>query len=262
MPMHEPIVAFDIGRMFFGREPPLFLLEIAFRTLVIYVYTLALIRWVGSRSIAQLSLVEFLLVIALGSAVGDAMFYPDVPLIHCMIVITLVVLLDKALSHLVTHSPRLEDVIEGKSVQVVRDGLIDCRVLDKSNLGHDELFEQLRLNEIENLGQVRAAYLETNGLLSVFKAESDRQQPGLSIDPPWDVEEPPRIKAGTRPPISGWYSCPRCANTLEMGARKPLPHCPVCNSNVWHQVGTIRNGRENEGEHPSRAAARPPQGED
>jgi len=235
--MEEPVVAFDIGRMVFGDEPPLFLLEIAFRTIVIYVYTLALIRWVGSRSIAQLSLVEFLLVIALGSAVGDAMFYPDVPLIHCMVVITVVVLLDKALSYLVTRSPRLEDVIEGKSVQVVCDGLINCRVLDKSNIGHDELFEQLRLNKVRNLGQVRAAYLETNGLLSVFKAEPDRQRPGLSIDPPWDVEEPPKIEAGAKPPRSGWFSCARCADTVEMSEKKTLPPCPICKGHVWHQSG-------------------------
>lgn len=236
--MNEPIVAFDFGRMFFGDEPLLFLLEIAFRTIVIYVYTLALIRWVGSRSIAQLSLVEFLLVIALGSAVGDAMFYPDVPLIHCMIVITVVVLLDKALSYLVTRSPRLEDVIEGKSVRVVRDGLIDWRILNTSNLGHDELFEQLRLNDVGNLGEVRAAYLETNGLLSVFKKEPDRPRPGLSIDPPWDVEEPAKIEAGTTGPVSGWYACPRCASTLEIDEDKALPPCPVCKSDVWHHAGT------------------------
>jgi uncharacterized membrane protein YcaP (DUF421 family) len=102
--------------MFFGDEPPLFLLEITFRTIVIYLYTLFLIRWVGSRSIAQLSLVEFLLVIALGSAVGDAMFYPDVPLFHCILVITVVVLLDKAIAFLISRNATLEDVIEGRRV--------------------------------------------------------------------------------------------------------------------------------------------------
>jgi uncharacterized membrane protein YcaP (DUF421 family) len=232
--MDEPVAAFDLGRMFFGREPALFLLEIAVRTIVIYVYTLTLIRWVGSRSIAQLSLVEFLLVIALGSAVGDAMFYPEVPLLHCMVVITVVVLLDKALSHLVTHSPRLEDMIEGKSVEVVRDGMIRCRVMDKSNLGHDELFEQLRLKEVANLGEVRTAYLETNGLVSVFKFPPDRQRPGLSIDPPWDVEEPLKIEAGTSVPTSGWYACPRCAGTMKTGAHEALPACPTCQGKVWH----------------------------
>ena len=74
--MEDPIVPFDLMRMFFGTDPALFYLEIVFRTFVIYAYALLLIRWVGGRGIAQMSVVEFLLVIALGSAVGDAMFYP------------------------------------------------------------------------------------------------------------------------------------------------------------------------------------------
>ncbi|MDP3264688.1 MAG: hypothetical protein U1E06_13565 [Tabrizicola sp.] len=51
------------------------------RTLIIYAYSLLLIRWIGGRGVAQMSVVEFLLVVALGSAVGDAMFYGDVPLL-------------------------------------------------------------------------------------------------------------------------------------------------------------------------------------
>lgn len=74
--MDEPVVAFDLGRMLLGDDPPLFLAEILVRTLIIYGWTLLLLRWVGGRSIAQLSIIEFLLVIALGSAVGDALFYP------------------------------------------------------------------------------------------------------------------------------------------------------------------------------------------
>ena len=86
--MNEPVVPFDLMPMFFGTDPTLFYLEIVFRTCVIYIYALLLIRWVGGRGIAQMSTVEFLLVIALGSAVGDAMFYPEVPIFHAMLVIT------------------------------------------------------------------------------------------------------------------------------------------------------------------------------
>ena len=232
--MNEPVIAFDFGRMFFGDEPPLFLLEIAIRTVVIYVYTLVLIRWIGSRSIAQLSLVEFLLVIALGSAVGDAMFYPDVPLVHCIVVITVVVLLDKALSYMVARNPRFEDIIEGKSVEVVRNGVVMHRALKGLNFGHDELFEQLRLKNVEHLGQVRAAYLETNGMLSVFTAIPRSEQPGLSIEPPWDVREPRKIEAGTTTPHKGLFACAQCASVMEISANKELPMCPICAGNVWH----------------------------
>ena len=40
-----------MGRMFFGDHPPLFYAEIAFRTVVIYAYTLALIRWIGASAV-------------------------------------------------------------------------------------------------------------------------------------------------------------------------------------------------------------------
>jgi len=232
--MDKAVVAFDFGRMFLGDEPALFLLEIAFRTVVIYLYTLLLIRWVGSRSIAQLSLVEFLLVIALGSAVGDAMFYPEVPLIHCMVVITVVVLLDKLLAFLVSRSAPLEDIIEGKSVEVVRNGVIDCRMLDKSNLGHDELFEQLRLKNIEQLGQVRAAYLETNGMVAVFPFAKGAERAGLSIDPPWDVMQPEEIKAGTAIPASATLACSRCATVRKNVANVPIESCLNCSGEIWH----------------------------
>jgi uncharacterized membrane protein YcaP (DUF421 family) len=93
--MDQPASLLDFGRILFGSESPLFLFEIVVRTAIVYVYALVLLRWLGSRTIGQLSTVEFLLVIALGSAVGDAMFYPDVPLIHALLVVTIVVLANK-----------------------------------------------------------------------------------------------------------------------------------------------------------------------
>ena len=234
--MNEPVTAFDLGRMFFGDEPPLFLAEIAIRTIIIYVYTLLLIRWIGSRSIGQLSLVEFLLVIALGSAVGDAMFYPDVPLIHCMVVITMVVLLDKFLTLLVSRSPVLEDAIEGKSIEVVRDGLICWKELERMNVGHDELFEQLRLNKIERLGEVRGAYFETNGLLSVFKARTEKGPESLSIMPPWDVSKPQKFQAGSIPDADGRFACILCATVLEQRKGKALSTCPRCGGETFHRA--------------------------
>ncbi|WP_284164810.1 hypothetical protein [Frigidibacter sp. SD6-1] len=102
--MSNAIEPFDPVRMFLGTDPALFYLEIVFRTCLVYAYSLLLIRWIGGRGIAQMSIVEFLLVIALGSAVGDALFYPEVPLLHAMLVITIVILINKALDLAVVHS--------------------------------------------------------------------------------------------------------------------------------------------------------------
>jgi uncharacterized membrane protein YcaP (DUF421 family) len=88
------------------------------------------------RAIGQLSVVEVLLIVALGSAVGDPMFYPDVPLLHGMAVISTVVLLNQAFAALVTRSERMEVLLEGKTSRVVHEGRIDLEGIHKTGLDY------------------------------------------------------------------------------------------------------------------------------
>ena len=120
--MDDPIIPFELKRMFIGDHPALFYLEIVVRTALMYVYTLALIRWIGGRSVAQLSMVDMLLVISLGSAVGDAPFYADVPLLAAMLVILVIVAINKAIDKLIERSDRVKVVIDGQSVAMARHG--------------------------------------------------------------------------------------------------------------------------------------------
>jgi uncharacterized membrane protein YcaP (DUF421 family) len=183
--MDDPVQAFDLWRMFVGDAPPLFLAEILVRTVFIYAYALLLLRWIGGRSVAQLSVVEFLLVIALGSAVGDATFYPEVPLVHAMVVITTVVLFDKVIDVLMRRYRRAKQLFDGSPVEVMRDGRILKESTVSRQLGDLEVMEILRNEGIENLGQVRVAYMEPGGRLSVFRADPPR--PGLRVVPPMEL---------------------------------------------------------------------------
>ena len=185
--MDQAIVAFDLKRMLIGDEPPFFFLEILVRTLIIYAYTLFLLRWLGSRTVGQLSTVEFLLVIALGSAVGDAMFYPDVPLVQAMLVITVVVVANKVLDLSISKSRRAERLLDGKPREAVRDGVVARKFLDENWMSLYELFQELREDGIEHLGEVRRAYIEKDGKVTVFRRKGDTP-PGLAIVPPSQVE--------------------------------------------------------------------------
>lgn len=201
------MTALDVQRMIFGDAPPFYAIEIVVRTVVIYAYTLVLLRWLGSRAIGQMSKVEFLLVIALGSAVGDAMFYPEVPLLHALIVVTLVVLANKGLDILLTRNRHIEYALDGKPREAIRDGVICLAVLEGSSLSHRELFQQLRQNGVHQLGQVEHAYLETDGVLTVFKAKK-RARPGLPIVPPWEVQEPQVLTSDDKDGAA--LACMRC----------------------------------------------------
>lgn len=220
------ITPFDWQRLLIGETPPLFLAEILFRVLVIYIYTLLMLRLIGGRSVAQLSLVEFLLVIALGSAVGDGLFYPEVPLLHALAVVTFIVGLTKALDAASQRFRPAKRLLDGQPIQLLRDGVLLPQGLAARDMSPSELAAFLRLEGIRNLGEVRAAYLEPMGHLSVFRAE--RARPGLRIEPPCEVVPLTPAQPG-QPALCGWCGaplavpgpCPTCTRTDPVAAESP-----------------------------------------
>jgi uncharacterized membrane protein YcaP (DUF421 family) len=224
--MDQIVNAFDWQRMLWGDAPPLYLLEIVFRTLVVYVWALILLRWLGSRTIGQLSTVEFLLVIALGSAVGDPMFYPEVPLAHALLVVTLIVLANKLLDLLVARYRTAQRVIDGGAEEVISEGAFCVPFFDSVSMGPSEVFQILRERGVEHLGQVAHAYIEPDGGIAVYLRREP--VPGLPIVPPWEIKAPPRITVPEFVPKAGHYACRRCGCTINLHAHTMLDACHHC----------------------------------
>lgn len=164
---------FEISRILFGAEETahaLFFVEIVLRTLVMYLYTIVLARVVGHDAIGQIGPFEFVLVIAVGSAAGDPMFYPDVGLLQGILVITVVMVLHRLTGALTQRWHGIETVLEGEPLLLVREGEVQSKRLGSGSLTERELMTMLRLEGIRDLGEVEAAWFETNGRLSVFRA--------------------------------------------------------------------------------------------
>lgn len=246
---------FDLQRMFLGDLPPLFLLEIVFRTAFLFLYTLLMLRIVGKRGLSQVTPFELTIIIALGSAVGDPMFYPDVPLLHGMVVITTVVLLQRNLVYVVHRSNRIETFVEGQPAQVVLDGRLELPCMDRERLSRDELFSHLRLERVEHLGQVKCAYLEDSGQLSTFLFTPRQRRPGLPIVPPWELAEPESFMAGSAAPQSAIYACNTCGNTSEMQQGQVLTPCSNCEGEAW--VFAVGGDDEEQGEEDGTETDRP-----
>lgn len=228
--MEQPITPFDLQRMLVGDYPPLFFIEIVVRVTIIYGWTLLLIRWIGGRGVAQLSMVEFLLVIALGSAVGDAMFYEDVPLLVAMLVIAVVVVINKILDKLIERSQTAERIIDGSPVAILREGVLVVEGMRRRDLGTDEVKAMLRNGGVSNLGQVEHAFLEVNGGISVFRFAEAR--PGLAIVPPSEVV-PPQALAHAQAAPGGLACCVACGRVERAGQVLPAAACPNCGEKQW-----------------------------
>lgn len=179
----EGDVEFDPIRMLVGDFSWGFTLEIVVRTVIMYAYTLAIVRVLGKRGLGHLSPFELVIIVALGSSVGDPMFYADVPLVHGFIVITVVVGMQRILQEITERSPRWERFLESKARRLVKGGVVDTQALNREDLSERELFSALREREVEHLGQVRLAYLEPSGVITVFKVDEEHVSPGRSVLP-------------------------------------------------------------------------------
>lgn len=226
------IVPFDWQRIWLGDAPPLFLLEIVFRTAVIFLWLLFLLRMTGKRGLAQFSALELVIVIALGSAAGDPLFYPEVPLLHAMLALALVVGFQRVLTRLVVRSERVETFMEGVPVELVRDGVINLAALDRTNLSREDLFERLRGESVTQLGEIRRAYFEQDGNLSVIRHLVD-VPPGLPVVPPWDLDPPTVLDPDL--PQQGLVACLGCGRVERVGGL--LPAC-VCGQVVGWTAAT------------------------
>lgn len=202
---------FDLYRIMLGDKPPWFLLEVTFRTVVIFGYTLVLLRWMGKRGMGNLTPFEFAIIVALGSAVGDPMFYDDVPLVHTMLVIAIIVGMQRLLAYFTEKNEWLEQVVESTPRLLVADGVIDIANLHSEQLSRDELFEALRQQGIRHLGQVEVAFLEPSGKLSVIRPTHDRD--GLSILPEENV-----VGDEVSNDFGGAVCCAHCGTLFDHGA--------------------------------------------
>lgn len=230
----DPVVPFDWQRLWWpGENSGFYALEVLFRCVVTYLLLLASLRITGRRSVKQLSLFELSIVIGLGSIAGDTMFYPEVPLSHAVIVFGTVMLLYLLFNRLTEISPKFSDWMEGKDVLLVHEGCLHWENFQRQHLTQKELFGELRQQQVEHLGQVKAVYSEASGELSVFFYEDEDVRPGLPIRP----EELTKSSAGIT--AAGPYACLNCSHVAEL-TPAPAAACPVCRQGQWLPACTAR----------------------
>ncbi|GAB3803804.1 DUF421 domain-containing protein [Spirosoma humi] len=223
----NPYKLTDWQRILFGELPPLFLLEVLGRSLVMFCVIFLALRATGKRTVRQLSVIELVLIIGLGSAAGDPMFYDDVGLLPALAVFLIIILSYRFLAKLAAKSVKLSDWVEGKAVLIIDEGVFAIDEFAKEDLGQDEFFMELRSAGVEHLGQLRRAYVESSGNVSLYYYEDADVKPGLPILPELFA------KRSTKIDQSGEYSCSFCGHVGALSTHAVNQICPRCKRNEW-----------------------------
>ena len=166
--MPTDISLFDWERLIIGLPPQFYYVEIAFKTLAVFAILLLVLRMLGKRAHHNLSPMQQMLLIALGSAAGDVMLYPEVPLGYAALILLGVTGLTMLLEVASARFRGVRDYVESRPRVLVREGRVDWEALRRERTTRRELFAELRIKGARSLAQVDAAILEVTGDISVF----------------------------------------------------------------------------------------------
>ncbi|MBQ9734909.1 MAG: DUF421 domain-containing protein [Clostridia bacterium] len=159
---------------------------IFFRTLIILITLIVLMRLMGKRQIGEMQPFEFIITLIIADLACVPMADVSIPLVYGIVSIICLFLLHQILSLLEQSGTLLKRVISGKPSIVINKNGVDLIELKKNNLGVDDLIESMRSLGYFSFDDLSYAIYESNGKLSAFinpdKTDKDRSLPLLIVN--------------------------------------------------------------------------------
>ena len=146
------------------------ILSIIVRTIIVTFLILIIIRWLGNKGLGQLTTFELIILVGLGSAVGDPMIYAEeISIPQAFTAIVIVVILFKAFDYFTMKSHRFSKLTVPEAILLVKDGEMVDNGLHKARIDDREFESYMRIHGIEDISEVKLSYLEVNGQVSFIK---------------------------------------------------------------------------------------------
>ena len=144
------------------------------RSIILYIIILIVMRLMGKREIGQLQPFELVIAIMIADLASIPMTEAGIPIWNGIIPILALLIMHLIISIINMKSIRMREIVCGKPTILIYRGKIDEKALKKERFTINELEERLRGNNINNIGDVEYAILETSGQLTVIQKPNKR----------------------------------------------------------------------------------------
>lgn len=145
-----------------------------FRSIVLYIIVLVVMRLMGKREIGQLQPFELAISIMIADLASIPMTDPGIPIFNGIIPILGLLIMHLLISMINLKSSKAREIICGRPSILIYRGKINENNLKKERFTINELEERLRGNNVINLGDVEYAILETSGQVTVIQKPDKR----------------------------------------------------------------------------------------
>lgn len=141
--------------------------QMSIRAALVFLFGLLVVRIFGQRAFGRQTVLDVILAIVVGSNLSRTMT-ASAPLLPTLAATTGLVMLYWAFIHLAAQWHRLSWVVKGGVIQLARDGRLDHKTMRRSGISQGDIEEAMRRSGIHSFDQVRSAYLERNGKISIL----------------------------------------------------------------------------------------------
>jgi uncharacterized membrane protein YcaP (DUF421 family) len=144
-------------------------MDLVLRAVIIFLLVFAFTRVVGRRELSTLQPFDFVLLVVIGDLIQQGVTQNDLSVTGVLIVVCTIGVLQVGLSYLGYRFRRMRPFLQGEPIVLVEKGKVIDRNMRRERLTLDDLAEKARLSEIESIGEIKWAVLETNGDISFIK---------------------------------------------------------------------------------------------
>jgi uncharacterized membrane protein YcaP (DUF421 family) len=147
-------------------------MEIVLRAGAMYVLILAFMRLSGKRTIAQITMFDFILLLIVSEATQQALLGDDYSITGGALAVLTLILLDRLSDTLSSRSRGVDRALNDGAVVLVEHGQPHEERLRRHRLRVDDVLLKGRSTQgVERLDQIKYAVLERTGEISVIKAD-------------------------------------------------------------------------------------------
>ena len=168
------------------------------RTIILYFIVTLAIRLMGKRQIGDMQPNELVVTLLISEIAAIPLQDSEQPVSIGIAAILVLVFLEIIISILSMKSFCIRKLLNGKSVVIIKNGVIDQKAMRNVRMTVVDLIEQLRIQNVFNLSDVAFAVLEVNGNLSVL-LKKDAQTvttKDIELNLPYDYLPLPVISDG------------------------------------------------------------------
>lgn len=144
------------------------MITLIFRTLLVYIFLIIIMRLMGKRQIGELEVTDLVATLLLSEIASLPITDPNIPVLHAIVPMIVLLSLEVFSSYILIRTPKLKKLLSATPTILIKEGILDQAALVAVRLSIEELMSEIRQQGFGNLAYVWYAILEKDGKLTIL----------------------------------------------------------------------------------------------